>query len=974
MTYSRHHSLISLKNIKKISVLVLAFLLLVPSFTFADTGTSSSFDKPTVVPLNFVPEDSLLNPTEPVLYFTSVAEKKVYAFNYQTREMQSLSLNLAPERMAFQNNELYVTMTYGHFYNDAPNGSIAIIDPTTFTLKDTIPVTTDPYSIVVDSDSYMYVFPGSGQWGNVLSYDRATKKQISQSSIYMKMQSRFDPQTNSIITVDRDLSPLDLFKLDVSQGKFNTSTDSPYHGDFPLRSWIQLSPDGKYVFDSSGDIFSESLQHVSKLNNAFSDVAFDPEHDRFFTGESPKIVVAYDYNNGVVDETNRFQATGSFYTQGDISRLFYQNNTLISVSTLAANQYFLEIYAMPSEGLPKTDPTAMPDMPGDSWVTPTLTPVTPEVKTFSLNVNPQDSLLDPTRPVIYFTNNNSNSVVAFNYETNTMSEVKFSLNPERLAYYNDELYVTLSHGHEYWTESKLSGAIGIIDAKSFTYKDQINVDTDPYDVIVDHQGFVYVLPGSNQWQPILAYSRITKQKLGASSTFRAWSFAEPDPLDNGFYSVDTDSSPRDMQKAVVSQGQFLKLFDSPYHGDYPMATNFRVTPDGRYVFNGSGEIFDSMLSHVSTISSFTDIAFDIQNKRFFAGSKDGTITLYDYDNNNLGRVFHQLGTFKTGGSANNLYYRDNQLVVLGNNALKVYTIEPGTIPQTGGEIDGVNTNPVDNNAPFALADTFPPANSTDLPVNTPVVVQFNHTLQPGENYAAISLTDSTGQSIPVSTHISANVLVVLPQVDLAYDSTYTVNIPAKAVADMKNTVYDQEIKSQFQTGSEYSRLGGTDRIETSVKISQQGWSTSGVVVLATAANFPDALAAAPLAKQYAAPILLTDPNQLSPATAEEIKPLNPSVIAIIGGTGAISQGIEDGLKAQGIECVRIAGKDRYETSLEIAKYLDAPKDVFVVSGSNFPDALSVASYAAANDDPIILSPQDGLSKDTLDWITSIPWA
>lgn len=140
MTYRRHQRLIPLKHfskhIKNISVLILAFLILLPSFTLADTTPVSTFDQPTVIPINFVPEDSLLHPTEPILYFTSVAEKKVYAFNYQTREMQSLSLTLAPERMAFQNNELYVTMTYGHSYGDAlQNGSIAIIDPQTFTSR-----------------------------------------------------------------------------------------------------------------------------------------------------------------------------------------------------------------------------------------------------------------------------------------------------------------------------------------------------------------------------------------------------------------------------------------------------------------------------------------------------------------------------------------------------------------------------------------------------------------------------------------------------------------------------------------------------------------------------------------------------------------------------------------------------------------------------------------------------------------------
>lgn len=953
------------KNFKMILVLIVSALLIMSPVTLANTSTttSSDFQKATVIPLNFVPADTFLNPSEPILYFTSIAEKKVYSLNYETQVLKSLDLDLAPEHMAYYNNQLYVTMTYGHqYYTSSINGYIAIIDPDTLTLKDTLPVDIDPYDLVVDHNGYIYVFPGSGQWGKVLSYDPVSKNKIAEcNNVYQQYLSEIDPVKNTIISVDQGLSPLDLFYFDVSQGSFVKYADSPYHGDYPLVSWFRISQDGKFVFNSSGDVFNDRLQHVTKLNNGFSDIAFDPDHNRFFTGENPKLVVAYDYNNGIADESNRFKATGSFYTLGNISKLFYQNNRIMSLSTLAQNQYFLEIYAMPSQGLPVTNPSASLE---DNWTSNKAMPNISPIKGLSLGFKPMDSLVDPNQTVIYMTDSNTNSVYALNYETGSLSEVQFNNKPERLALYNDELYVTLTYGHNYWTGKPDSGAIGIIDTKSFAYKDRINVDTDPYDVVVDHEGYIYVLPGSNQWVPIVAYSRVTKQKLGASTSFRAWSFAEIDPQDNAFFTVDTDSSPRDMQKFTVSQGKFLNNFDSPYHGDYPMATKFRVSPDGRYIFNGSGEIFDSILSHVSKISAFSDIAFDNVNNIFFTGSKDGVITVYDFDNNNLGRVFHALGTFNIKQTIDSIFYLNNSLIVFSDNNLIVYKIGPGVPITTGNAMDA----PVDENAPFGLNGIFPFPNSSDLPINTPIVLMFNHNLNTGD-FSNISLSDPAGKNIPIITKAVENGVVIIPQTDLDFGNNYIVSIPAKTINDSNNVLYDKEITSSFQTGNEFNRLGGQDRIETSIKISQEGWPSSDVVVLATGEDFPDAMTAAPLAKKYNAPILLTSLKQLSNEIVAEIDRLQASTIVIIGGYGAVSADVENWLKDQkGLNCERISGNDRYETSLNIAQYLDANGTVFIATGKDFPDALSIASYAASNEIPILLTETEGLSAEALEYI------
>lgn len=151
------------------------------------------------------------------------------------------------------------------------------------------------------------------------------------------------------------------------------------------------------------------------------------------------------------------------------------------------------------------------------------------------------------------------------------------------------------------------------------------------------------------------------------------------------------------------------------------------------------------------------------------------------------------------------------------------------------------------------------------------------------------------------------------------------------------------------------RVEGTDRYETAVELSQNNWESSEYVVLASGQDFPDALCASPLAKKYNAPILLVSKDSIGDKTLKEINRLKPKSIYIVGGSGVISESIQDKLSGMGIICTRLGGKDRYETSLKVANALQNVNSVFIASGENFPDAISAASIASIKNSPIILT-------------------
>lgn len=161
--------------------------------------------------------------------------------------------------------------------------------------------------------------------------------------------------------------------------------------------------------------------------------------------------------------------------------------------------------------------------------------------------------------------------------------------------------------------------------------------------------------------------------------------------------------------------------------------------------------------------------------------------------------------------------------------------------------------------------------------------------------------------------------------------------------------------------TQVKRLAGQGRYETAKVVTSQ-WDKSEYAVLVTGADCPDALSATPLAKKYDAPILLTEKNKLNNNTLSKIKRLGVKKAFIVGGRGSVGPQVESELKKQSISIERLGGSGRYETSVEVAKKLENIEEAFIVTGTDFVDALTVAPIAAKKGAPIILSPSGNINN------------
>lgn len=163
-------------------------------------------------------------------------------------------------------------------------------------------------------------------------------------------------------------------------------------------------------------------------------------------------------------------------------------------------------------------------------------------------------------------------------------------------------------------------------------------------------------------------------------------------------------------------------------------------------------------------------------------------------------------------------------------------------------------------------------------------------------------------------------------------------------------------------------LAGADRYATAVEISKASYGSAGTAILATGMNFPDALAAGPLAVQESAPVLLTQTSSIPQATLDELKRLNVNKVIIMGGEDVVAASEAAALAGMGITATRVSGSDRYATAVETARLVRAKSGVtdkaVLATGLNFPDALCIGSYAAKSGMPILLTESNALTTAT----------
>lgn len=165
------------------------------------------------------------------------------------------------------------------------------------------------------------------------------------------------------------------------------------------------------------------------------------------------------------------------------------------------------------------------------------------------------------------------------------------------------------------------------------------------------------------------------------------------------------------------------------------------------------------------------------------------------------------------------------------------------------------------------------------------------------------------------------------------------------------------------------RLTAVDAVDAALVLSRAAFPAgAGTALLARDDDFADGLTTGGTQGRLGAPLLLTPSDRLDRDVAAELDRLGVTTVHLLGGTAAVSATVQDALEARGITTHRLAGRDRVETSVAVARaaFPQAPV-VLLVRGfaaaeptQGFADALAVGAWAAEQGWPTLLTRTDRL--------------
>ena len=164
-----------------------------------------------------------------------------------------------------------------------------------------------------------------------------------------------------------------------------------------------------------------------------------------------------------------------------------------------------------------------------------------------------------------------------------------------------------------------------------------------------------------------------------------------------------------------------------------------------------------------------------------------------------------------------------------------------------------------------------------------------------------------------------------------------------------------------------SRLHGTNRILTAIRVSREAYTKSDSVILAGYYGQIDALAGTLLAATKDIPLLLTYKNSISSDLQEELERLEVKNVYILGGEAAVNKAVENSLK-ENYTVIRVKGSNRETTAVEVAKEASVQtKRVFLANGYDaLADALAIGPVSALKGMPLLLTQKNKLSPATID--------
>lgn len=160
----------------------------------------------------------------------------------------------------------------------------------------------------------------------------------------------------------------------------------------------------------------------------------------------------------------------------------------------------------------------------------------------------------------------------------------------------------------------------------------------------------------------------------------------------------------------------------------------------------------------------------------------------------------------------------------------------------------------------------------------------------------------------------------------------------------------------MNSGYKIKRLGGETRYETNRQIlDETGYTEDGELIITTGKNYADSLSASASGR----PILLVNPQKdLMDDQRAVLDHFKNGTLYILGIPMAVTIENKDAIEAyvEDAKIIKLDGKDRYETAVNLAKtFFPDCKRAVITTGKNFPDGLCGGVLASTIGAPMLLT-------------------
>jgi len=502
--------------------------------------------------------------------------------------------------------------------------------------------------ILMDEENFSYIYYMDSDYTSTdLEFFEESFTSISIEGISIAMRSTYNEEWTSMNLSFEDYFLMDPGFYPIAQNGLLEGLDEVYsksYGDY-IDFYIPLS-DENFSLSSTPDIYALllSLGYISD-EPANYEIALIEDHYS-------------DINCVIVTDSSVSEILGIRYEYHDfLNQISSLMQPEIEVDFLSATLTHLSY---------STEPFTL-DYPEGFSGTP-IDLLETGMSYFYLEDEINYTCIDTDNHQIYYSIKGDHYLYSFNYLTNESNQVYFDILPDHVFYRDDKVYVTLSDNHKYyWPLEQQYGGLAIVDALTFEKTNEWDLAFDPFSIVVDEDGFIYISSGSDQHSLLYSISPVSGQIISSrSGIYYSGELLYSDYTDRIYY-FELMTTQDEITVFDVDRGVFVSAVsgEDGFREDY-----LTMSPDGRSIYTGNGIGFTLN----QTLSSDGKTLFNVGFPFYYVGINQED---HEYYFSKDGLIVHTDSTYQTidgivySGVSMNLFYDSGKLINVGDTFIEI---------------------------------------------------------------------------------------------------------------------------------------------------------------------------------------------------------------------------------------------------------------------------------------------------------------